>query len=130
MEPNPRVPSRLGCGGLLLMAMGMVMIPEIGVAFDPGMRTAGLVMQDEIYRTGEIWWLVGPLGALSVIAVFRLTYGHRDRLAPAVAACWVLIAAGYAVMTQQYSFLVWTTLILVLIASGTLRARREMDAGG
>jgi hypothetical protein len=128
MEPNPRIPSRLGCGGLLLLILGMIHVPFLGVPFVAGMRAGGLVMDKEHYLTGEIWWLVGPLGVLSVIAVFRLAYGHRDWLAPAVAAAWLVIAAGYAVATEQFAFVTLMGLILILIWSGTWTDRRDRDA--
>jgi hypothetical protein len=86
-------------------------------------------MGDERYRIGEIWWLVGPLGALSIIAVFRLAFGHRDWLAAVIATAWVAIAGAYAVTTGQFSFLAVTSLILFLVGTGTWRARRELEAG-
>ena len=78
MQPNPRIPSRLGCGGLLLLILGMIHLPFLGVPLFAELRDGGLVMGEEGYPTGEIWWLVGPLGVLSVIAVLRVINGHRD----------------------------------------------------
>jgi hypothetical protein len=127
MEPNPRIWSRLGCGGVLLLPLGMISVPLVGAGVVEDVRRAGLVMGKEHYSIGEIWWLVGPLGVVSFIAVFRLAFGHRDWLATATAAAWVAIAAVYTVTTGQFEFLVWTGLILFLIATGTWKDRRGME---
>lgn len=109
------------------MVLGAIHLPLLGVPLFGDLREAGLVMGKEQYQTGEIWWLVGPLGVLSIIAVFRVAYGHRDWLASAVTAVWFVIAAAYAVETQQTQFVTLIGLILILVASGTWTDRRSVD---
>lgn len=123
MNSNPGVPSRLGCGGLLLLVLGLITLPW-ALLWVSGSRDTGLFVGDDTYGFDEVWWLITPLAAMSIVAVFRLAFGHRDWLAPGVAAAWTLIGLGYAVGTGQSNLLLLAAVVLVLITSGTLADRR------
>jgi hypothetical protein len=128
MEPNPRVPSRLGCGGLLLLFQGLpwVGLLVIGVIGQVDMSEAELKMGDEHYAVGPALWAIAPLAVISVFAVYRVMLGYRDWLATAAAAGWVVVGVWYAITTSQYTWLAWSVLMLFLLATGTARDRREL----
>ena len=87
----------------------------------------GLFLDKEMYTFDEVWWLVTPLAVVSIIAVFRVAFGHRDLLAPVVAGIWVLIGLGYSIGLGQFGLLFLTGVVLFLISSGTL-ADRNADS--
>jgi hypothetical protein len=100
----------------------------LGAAVPPwsDLTEAGLHMQEEVYRIGEIWWLVGPLGVASLAGVYRLMNGHRDWLAAAAASGWMVIGAGYAATTAQFSLLAVTTLLTLVLVTGTWADRKTI----
>jgi hypothetical protein len=118
---NPRVPSRLGCGGLLLLLLGGVGTTMFVAAVPiwSALSEAVLFIGQEEYPIGRVWWLVGPLGIASLAGVYRLMTGHRDWLATAAACGWTALGAGYVVATGQYGMLVLAALLTFLIATGT-----------
>lgn len=87
-----------------------------------------LFLGKEKYTLGEVWWLVTPLAVLSIVAVFRLGFGHRDWFAPVLAGGWAVIGVVSAVSTGQYSLLVMAVAILLLITSGTVADRRYLSS--
>jgi uncharacterized membrane protein YraQ (UPF0718 family) len=102
-----------------------IMLVVLAQGGDP--RDVGMYVGDEPYAVGEFWWLVTPLGILSVVAVFRLGFGYRDWLAPVLSAVWLGIAAAFWVKTGQTSFLAFTAVITRLLTSGIWRARQETE---
>jgi hypothetical protein len=126
---NPRVPSRLGCGGLVLLILGGIGTTMLaaGVPFWSALSEAGLHMNEEVYPIGQIWWLVGPLGLASLAGVHRLMNGHRDWLAPSAAGGWTIIGAWYAATTGQYNMLAVTALLTLVLVSGTWADREAHD---
>jgi uncharacterized membrane protein YraQ (UPF0718 family) len=117
---------------MLLLCLGMpfvgIMLVVLAQGGDP--RDVGMYVGDEPYAVGEFWWLVTPLGILSVVAVFRLGFGYRDWLAPILSAIWLGIAAAFAIKTAQYSFVTTTAVVTLLLTSGIWRARQEAEEDG
>lgn len=106
---------------LLVLAM-----PSIAFPFN---RDAGLILGDESYELGRVWWLIFPLAVLSIVAVFRLAYGHRDWVAPILSAIWLGLAIAFAIETGQYGFLALTAVITLLLTSGIWADRRGSGRG-
>jgi hypothetical protein len=129
MEPNPRVPSRLGCGGLLLLAHGLPWIGlfAVGVIGGMDMTEAELRMGEERYVIWPVIWAVAPLAVVSLLAVYRLMIGHRDWLATAAALGWVVVGIWYGVTTNQFTWFGLALLTLILVATGTARDRRLLE---
>jgi hypothetical protein len=125
---NPRIPSKLGCGGLLLLvlavpmaAMGLFVLVN---GTDPG--EIGLTIGDEGYPIGHVWWLVIPLSVGSIVAVFRLAFGYRDWAPTLLCAVWFGVALTFAIETGQFAFATVTGLTTWLIASGTWADRQRL----
>jgi hypothetical protein len=129
-EPNsnPRIPSKLGCGGLLLLVLSVPMTMTglftlLGTS-DPA--RIGLFIGDEAYRIGRAWWLVLPLALGSILAVFRLAFGYRDWVPTLLCAIWFGIAIAFTIETSQFAFAAVTGLTTWLIASGTWADRQRL----
>jgi hypothetical protein len=123
---NPRVPSLLGCGGLFLLFLGALgtTLLAAAVPFWSALTEAGLHIDEEVYPIGEVWWLVGPLGVVSLVGVYRLMKGHRDWLGAAAAGGWMVVGAWYAATTAQYGMLGLTALLTFALVTGTWRDRK------
>jgi hypothetical protein len=127
VKTNPSLRSRLGFGGLLLLALGLPIagLFLFGLASGGDPRRAILEVGDQVYPIGELWWVVTPLAILSVVAVVRLAVGRRDWLAPILAAMWLGIAVAVGIRTDQYGFAAMTALLTLLLSSGIRRARQD-----
>jgi hypothetical protein len=125
LKSNPSLLSNLGCGGALLFGLGLpcflILLWSLLTGSDP--RGVELRVGDESFALRQPLLLI-PLSFLSVVAVFRLAFGHRDWLAPMLAAIWLGIAATLTIETHQFTFLALTAVTAYLLASGIWRDRR------